>query len=194
MGIFTDILSAKPIEIEANTKEGLNWFKSAVKGLSNRGKVSEDILLDNAQRMSDTDTVIGDMYMFLYDAKYKDVLPYYDRFPLVLPLDFTNNGFIGLNLHYIAPRYRVVLLEQLFEYLDSDTIDSETRFRLSYGLISKVSRLKYGKPCVKRYLTSHIGRMKRVEPKHWGIVSMMPTANFGETNINTVYADSRKHF
>jgi hypothetical protein len=80
--------------------------------------------------------------------------------------------------------------------ISDNELDEETKFNLSYGLIKKVSRLRYGVPCVKRYLTTHIeGRMERVKPIHWSLVSQIPSARFGKsTNILTVYKDSRKQF
>ena len=35
--------------------------------------------------------------MFFYDPKLKKKLPYYDTFPLVLPLENYSDGFLGLN-------------------------------------------------------------------------------------------------
>ena len=43
----------------------------------------------------------GRMSMFFYDPKFKNRLPYYDTFPLVLPLETMRGGFIGLNFHYL---------------------------------------------------------------------------------------------
>ena len=42
----------------------------------------------------------GKMYFYFYDPKYKAVLPIYDRFPLVIPIEPYPDGFLGLNLHY----------------------------------------------------------------------------------------------
>jgi len=196
MGLFTDILSSLPAEIESNSAEGLKWFSNAVQSMSRSKFKKINVLRSETYAENASDNIIGHMYMMFYDAKYKDVLPYYDRFPLVIPMGFTNNGFIGLNLHYIAPKYRAILLEELFTLISDEELDSETRFKLSYGLISKVSRFKYGKPCVKRYLTSHIeGQLERVLPIHWSLVSQLPSARFGKgTNTLTVYKDSRKQF
>jgi hypothetical protein len=196
MGIFTDVLLSKPADIESNSKEGIEWFKKTLQKMSRSKLKNINLLRAETETDNVRDDIIGHMYMFVYDALYKDVLPYYDRFPLVIPMDFTNNGFIGLNLHYIAPKYRAILLEELFTLISDEELDSETRFKLSYGLISKVSRFKYGKPCVKRYLTSHIeGQLERVLPIHWSLVSQLPSARFGKgTNTLTVYKDSRKQF
>jgi hypothetical protein len=35
--------------------------------------------------------------MFFYEAKYQDVLPYWDKFPLVLPFRKVMGGFYGIN-------------------------------------------------------------------------------------------------
>ena len=196
MGLFTDILSLKPSEIDSNSAEGIEWFKTAIKNISRSKFKNLNEITSETTPQSPKDDIIGHMFMMFYDAKYKDVLPYYDRFPLVIPMDFTNNGFIGLNLHYIAPQPRAVLLQELYNLISDNELDEETKFNLSYGLIKKVSRLRYGVPCVKRYLTTHIeGRMERVKPIHWSLVSQIPSARFGKsTNILTVYKDSRKQF
>ena len=56
---------------------------------------------------------IGGMYLFSYNPKTKAKLPYYDRFPLAIPIEPYSNGFLGLNLHYLKPQYRVVILKAL---------------------------------------------------------------------------------
>ena len=196
MGLFTDILSSLPAEIESNSAEGLKWFSDAVQSMSRSKFKKINALRSETYAENASDNIIGHMYMMFYDAKYKDVLPYYDRFPLVIPMQFTDNGFIGLNLHYIAPKYRAMLLEELYTLISDKEMDEQTRFKISYGLLKKVSRLRYGMPCVKRYLTTHIdGHLERVQPKHWSLVSQLPTARFGKgTNTLTVYKDSRKQF
>ena len=55
----------------------------------------------------------GRLNMFFYDPKWKATLPYYDIFPLVLPLQSAPGGFLGCNFHYLAPGVRFKLLETL---------------------------------------------------------------------------------
>ena len=52
----------------------------------------------------------GVMNLFGYDPKHKDKLPYYDTFPLILPLEPAKGGFMGLNFHYLPPLARVAFL------------------------------------------------------------------------------------
>src|SRR4051812_30598339 len=57
---------------------------------------------------------IGTMIMYFYDAKLKDVLPYWDQFPLVFPIEIYDDGFLGINLHYLPPMLRAKLMDALY--------------------------------------------------------------------------------
>ena len=48
----------------------------------------------------------GGMFMYYYDPKWKDKLPYYDQFPLTIMVEKAPGGFYGLNLHYLNPILR----------------------------------------------------------------------------------------
>ena len=137
----------------------------------------------------------GRMYTFFYNPKTKDKLPYYDTFPVVIINEIYPDGFSALNLHYLPPRYRVKLLSALYDYivLDDDVEDDsmKTRINMTYNLLNGVSKLRYFKPCYKRYLTTHIeGRALEVIPDYWDIVAMLPVANFQKESIRKVYSDS----
>jgi len=190
MGLFTNISNTAP---EQTQEESLEWFRESVSEMSRGQFRKPSKILKEGQSVPSA--VIGRMYMFMYSAKTAEKLPYWDRFPLVIPFDFTNNGFYGLNLHYIAPRFRVLLLEELYTMVTNEEMEEDAKFKLTYELIQSVTGLKYAKPCIKRYLTTHIrGSIKLVDPAHWSVVSMLPTAQFHKFNVNTVYADSRKQF
>lgn len=64
----------------------------------------------------------GGLFMFEYmNPKYKDtsILPYFDKYPLVLAIDgvATSNGLRnrGFNLHLLPPRIRIITLCFIFE-------------------------------------------------------------------------------
>ena len=69
----------------------------------------------------------GSMYTYYYSPKHKDTLQYYDVFPLVIPYRETENGFIGLNLHYLPPFYRIKLLDALMKYASNDKLNRNTK-------------------------------------------------------------------
>jgi len=185
-GLFEKLQNESPSELEQRSFESLEWFKDNLRYV----KVRPDQTLREGEVV--TTLEIGRMYMYFYEAKHKNTLPYFDRFPLVIPIRKYATGFIGINLHYIAPRYRVLFLEELYEYTNNKDYDDTTRFRLTYELLKGVSRLKYYKPCLKEYLYGHIASQFSLVPsQYWEIVAMLPSQQFN-VNANSVYADSRR--
>ena len=139
------------------------------------------------------------MYTYFYNPKTKDKLPYYDRFPVVLILEASQNGFSGLNLHYIPPRYRVKLLNELYDFIiideDESEADMKTRIRVTYEILQSTAKMKFFRPCYKRYLTSHIeGRALEITPDYWDIMAMLPVARFEKESIRKVYSESIRSF
>ena len=185
--LFTNLTTLKPAEIREHSREALNWFRQQIRNVYK--PMTRDNLLQEGTKSSRI--IEGNMYMMFYDAKTKSKLAYWDRFPLVIPFDTSPaNGFYGLNLHYIAPRYRVELLHELYKMKNKD----EGVF-IEYTYLQKVSRLKFAKPCIKRYLNGHITRKPmKIDLEYWDVAAMLPTAYFKDTNANTVYAESRKQF
>ena len=182
-----------PSQLRERSREALEYFQTKVRNI----KISSEAFykrevgtLTKAKRY-----LPGRMYTFFYDPKTKDLMPYYDKFPVVLIVDVTPDGFTGLNLHYLPPRYRVRLLSELYNYivLDDDVDDEsmKTRIKMTYTLLKSITKLKMFKPCFKRYLTSHVeGRALEIIPEYWDIMAMLPTAQFEKKGIRTVYSDS----
>lgn len=138
---------------------------------------------------------IGRMFYFIYDAKYKDILPYFDRFPLVIPIEMYKDGFLGLNLHYLHPKDRIILLNKLVEYASNDKYNSTTKLRLSYQLLASASKVYELQSCIKRYLYVHIkSRFVEIAASEWDIAALLPVQNFYGATANRVWADSRKKF
>ena len=184
--IFEELTSLRPKELKANSQFALDWYRNNIRRIFDRRK-NENIYLDGVKTGK---IVEGNMYMMFYNAKTKDKLPYYDRFPLVIPFDTESvkNGFYGINLHYIAPMIRTGLLEQLYRVKKGE---NGVEFRYEY--LQTITRLRPAIPCVKRYLYSRmLTEPLQVNLEHWDVAAMLPTANFGNTNTNTVYAESRK--
>jgi len=134
---------------------------------------------------------MGSMYMFMYDPKNKSTLPYYDKFPLVFPINFYSDGFLGINLHYIPPEIRAVLMDRLYSTINNDSISENTKVQLNYEMLTGASRFKYFKPCVKRYLYSHaVSGFKYVSPLDWDKAIMLPTERFVKSTKERAWSDS----
>jgi hypothetical protein len=172
------------------TNEARDWLRAKIKDLN---PTPTKVMADRI-RLKDK-SIIGRMYFFYYDPKTKDKLPYYDRFPLVLPIEQYPDGILGLNLHYIHPKQRIILLDKLSEFTNNKKYDKTTKLRLSYSLLKNTSKIFEATPCIKRYLFSHVeSRFLEIESSEWDIATLLPVSNFVGANPNQVYSESRKKF
>ena len=179
-------------------KEGLTprtnasraWLRAKVKDL----KPTSSALMKDRDRLKNT-SMIGKMYFYFYDPKTKESMPYYDRFPLVIPIEKYNDGFLGLNLHYIHPKHRMILLDKLSDTISNDTYDEKTKLKINYRYLAAASRIFEANPCIKRYLFTQIeSRFLEITADEWDIAAMLPVESFVGATTSKVYADSRKKF
>jgi hypothetical protein len=172
------------------TNNARNWLRAKVKELTPTSRA----LMADRDRLKSNST-IGKMYFYFYDPKTKDSLPYYDKFPLVIPIESYPDGFLGLNLHYIHPKQRLILLDKLSETATNSKFDSKTKLRVSYSYLAGASRAFEATPCIKRYLFTHIqSRFLEISADEWDIAAMLPVETFVGATTSKVYADSRKKF
>ena len=129
---------------------------------------------------------------YKYDPKFAKKLPYWDMYPLVFPFEKVKGGFYGINLHYLPPRERAILMDQLNKYTTNKKYNESTRLRLNYNLLKGFGRAI---PCVKRYLTDNIkSRSVRINADEWEIAIFLPVERFQKQSKAAVWADSGKFF
>ena len=184
-----------PTQLRDRSREALDFFRGHVRNL----KISPQSFYKQTNLKKATRFLEGRMYTFFYDPKTKDKLPYYDRFPVILLLEANQQGFSGLNLHYIPPRYRVKLLNELYDFIvtddEEDDENMKTRIRVTYEILQSTAKMKFFKPCYKRYLTSHIeGRALEIIPEYWDIMAMLPVGRFEKESVRKVYSESIRSF
>ena len=172
------------------TNAARDWLRAKVKSLN----PTPQTLMRDRERLRNN-SFIGRMYFYFYDPKHKDTLPYYDRFPLVIPIELYPDGFLGLNLHYIHPKQRIILLDKLSDVATNNRFDDKTKLRISYEYLAAASKAFEATPCIKRYLFSHIdSRFLEISAEEWDIAVMLPVESFVGATTSKVYADSRKKF
>ena len=144
-------------------------------------KVNKVLNAKKRRRVSAAD--IGRMFMFEYDAKYKEKLPIWDRFPLIIILDINNKYILGLNLHYIPPKMRQRYLEVLLKGSRKD-LDEMKKVIISWG---KVKGKQFSEQMVKLYLKTNIeSMMLEIPPKEWINAIYLPSAQFIVSNSNDI--------
>lgn len=179
--LFQDILknATTTSNILKLLKEATAWLRSTIKEA-----------VTGKQNLKST-VEIGRMYIFNYDPKTKDKLPYYDRYPLVFPIEGYKDGFLGINLHYLPPMLRAKLLDALYDTINNKKFDETTKLRVSYNILNGATKFRYFKPCIKRYLFSHVrSRFKEIESNEWNKAILLPTQRFEKASENKVYQDS----
>jgi hypothetical protein len=190
--LFDEIL-AKGIragQMPARTGIAREWFREKAKSL---GKIQErQILHGDTERLKNR-TTIGKMFFFMYEAKHKDTLPYYDKFPLIFPVDRVEGGFTGLNFHYLPLQLRAQLMDTLYDITNNNRYDETTKLRLSYSTLKGAEKFKLFKPTFKRYLSKQVrSRFVQIEPAEWDIALWLNTEQFQGASKTKVWADSKK--
>lgn len=160
--------------IRRNSQRSITWMINKIKSSKNKD-------------LSRTTPKIGGMYLYVYDAKTKDTLPFWDASPLVIPVQFERGGFSGINFHYIPYNERIVLFKLLVG-LRSNT--SKRYIRISYNALKTLSTTHW-KFAYKRYLYSHLRtKLLTIERNEWETALSLPVANFQKASATTVF----KHF
>ena len=160
------------------------WFRDKIKEFGT--PKSADLIRDGKRTSTPT---FGLLNMFVYDPKLKEKLPYYDTFPLVLPIEEYSNGFLGINMHYLSMPIRIRLLDRLVDYSNNDKFDSSTELRVDY---SRLKRIDLIKPCLKRYLASNVRtEFRKVEADEFMIATLLPVQRFKKQSDSHVFAKSR---
>jgi hypothetical protein len=170
------------------SNESLKWLMAKIADV--RGvRVAKSISNEKVRQVNKF--ILGGLYCFYYNPKGKMDLPYYDQFPMVLALERYNDGFLGLNFHYLPIKYRVVFLDKLMNFAMMGDAGEIMRMRVTYDILTASKRLKLFKPCIKRYLSSHIqSKLLTIQPNEWDIAALLPLQQFKGATAPEVWQDS----
>ena len=167
MSIFDEISKLKK-----SGKEPYQWYRNRIKEL---GTPSQTQLIRDGKITGRVN--FGALNMFIYDPKLKNKLPYYDTFPLVLPIERYRDGFLGINFHYLPYALRARLMSRL---------DPNANY-------SALKNVRLVKPTLKRYLNSNVrSRFRKLEEEDFMTAIMLPVQRFRKSSASKVWSDSRK--
>ena len=191
MSQLSKILEKNRIELAALQTKSASWFDSQAREMGMKYKMTAESLLRGDAESKGNRIIPGNMYMFLYDPKHKETLPYYDTFPLVFPFMQVKGGFYGINLHYLPYKLRATLLDRLLEFRTSTRYNENTRLRLQWQLLSSSSKFAAISPCVKHYLYEHVrSPFKAIHSADWATAMMLPVERFHKATTQQVWANS----
>ena len=160
------------------------WYREKIKEFGTPSSL--DLLRDGKRNNK---PFYGKLNMFMYSPKFKSTLPYYDTFPLVLPLEMYSDGFLGINFHYLPIPLRMKLLDKLVDYSNNTAFDESTRLIVDY---SKLKSLRIIKPTLHRYLAGYTkSQFRRIDADEFTIATLLPVQRFKKAGESAVWKDSR---
>lgn len=166
--------------IRKGTMEALSWFRKAATKL---GKVSQNKIIEGYEKAKKIEQ--GKLYFFRYDPKLKDKLDVYDEFPLIFVIELYKDGFLGLNVHYLPPKLRQVILIQFAGTLDFNEHKAK---RINYMISKAIVNDKYLKNMIKRYLNTHLlSPIITIPEEDWDKVVFLPLAKFHKKTKHSVW-------
>jgi hypothetical protein len=190
MASLYDIFKQNQYDLKSAARQSNAWFQQQVRILNAKNPTPNKVMRSTGAKPSNQ-VIPGSLYMFLYDPKTKETLPYYDVFPLVFPFKKVPGGFLGLNMHYLPYAVRVKLLDRLLQFANDETLSENTRIRFSWATISGMSKFKIAEPCVKHYLTSHVrSTYRKIGAPDWATAMLLPVEQFVGAGKAKVWEDS----
>ena len=162
-----------------------DWFRDKIAEFGKPGAL--DLIRDGKRSRT---PFYGRLNMFFYDPKLKAKLPYYDRFPLVLPLERYSDGFLGINFHYLPIPLRIRLLDRLVDFSSNTKFDESTKLNVNY---TGVKDIRLVKPTLHRYLSGRVKTdFRRIDADEFTVATLLPVQRFSKASAAEVYRDSRK--
>ena len=160
------------------------WYKDKIKEFGEPG--AQDLIRDGKRNNK---PFYGRLNMFFYDPKFKKTLPYYDTFPLVLPLEIYPDGFLGIKFHYLPIPLRIKLLDKLVDYSNNTNFDESTKLVVDYSRLKSLSIIK---PTLHRYLAGQTkSQFRRIDADEFMVAALLPVQRFKKASASAVWKDSR---
>ena len=170
-------LSGKKGSKAKQAKKSVAWFKQKV-GESAKGFKKKAKLMP------------GKMFTFGYDAKFKAILPYWDKFPLIIVLDVYKDGFMGLNFHYLHPVERNKFLTKIMKFAtqkgEPEDMTDKARFNVSWDAIRNI---KNADKMIHKYLYGHVRTsLLEAPPNEWENAIFLPYQRFVGSTAKSVWS------
>jgi hypothetical protein len=171
-----------------------DWFKSKIKDLAPMAPVDRANLIAQTRESQSNRLLPGTLTFFAYDPKYKETLPYYDKFPLSFIIGIDRFGFTGLNFHYLSIPMRIRLYDAMY-VMAKQSLNKTTQqaLVLNWKLLSNFARFPAAAPAVKKYLFGHVqSKFIKIPLEDWKTAILLENAEFKKVSASTVRSISTK--
>ncbi len=162
-----------------------DWYREKIKEFGT--PTTMDLIRDGKRS---TRPHFGRLNMFIYSPRDAKKLPYYDTFPLVLPLEQYSDGFLGINFHYLPIPLRIRLLDRIVDFSSNTLFNEKTILNVTYN---KVKGIRLIKPTIHKYLAGYTrSQFRRIDADELTVATLLPVQRFKKASAAEVWADSRK--
>jgi hypothetical protein len=169
----------------------VDWFKNKINELGGNSPSTKYDLLKTTKEKQATRFLPGAMYIFKYDPKHKDILPFYDTWPCSLIFSITPTLCTGINFHYLPYIIRGKLFDKLWQIAMVYRNNQQQCKRLTWKFLSNVSKFPEIRPAVKSYLYSHIqSKLIKIDLDEWKIALLLPIESFAKKSLAYVTRNS----
>jgi len=170
------VMAPKRVSNSKKTKKSVAWFRKKV-GDSAKGFKRKATLRP------------GRMFTFGYDAKLKAILPYWDKFPLIIVLDVYKDGFLGLNFHYISPIERAKFFNKMMKFAtekkEPEDMSDKAFFNVTWDAVKNI---KGADKMIHKYLYGHVRTsLLEAPPNEWENVIFLPYQRFVGASAKAVW-------
>lgn len=179
-----------PTVQKRNTERSIDWFSGYIPKSWNRAKTSQ---LFRDQKLWSEKITPGAMLFFEYDAKNKDTLPVWDRYPLIFPWDVWKGKdgatlFIGINLHYLPPAMRLAAMKALLTLRNEKRYRARTKLKISWEVLKALSVNRMFEHSVKMYRLDHVkSTFVNIPAQSWEMAVFLPLARWQNGTKSTAW-------
>ena len=172
------------------SKEALNWFYNYTNKFATGARFEKTVSSGTYAKK----LIPGKFYLYKYDPKTKEQMPYYDAMPLVLITKVMPDGWYGINFHYMPPAVRLKIMEGFYDTLNNtsltDNVKIKGNWRRAVSVAKAASAHHYLKHSIKRYLSSHLASpLVELDPKYWAMAIFLPLSRFKKKYKSFVWSD-----
>jgi hypothetical protein len=172
----------------------IDWFQKKISELGGNSPSAKYDLMKTTKPLQTSRFLLGSLFIFKYDPKFKAELPYYDNWPCSLIFGIENDLVRGINFHYLPVTLRARLFDKLWQVAMVYRNNQQQCKRVTWKLLSNVAKFPEVRVAVKSYLYSHLqSRLLKVDIDDWKTAMLLPIASFAKKSISIVHYDAVKN-
>lgn len=185
------ILDRVRLDPQYTQARSIDWFRKKINELGGNSPAAKFELLKETKEKQTTRFLPGSLFIFKYDPKWKEELPFYDTWPCSLIFSIESNLVRGINFHYLPYVIRGRLYDKLWQIAMVYRNNQQQSRRLTWQLLGNVAKFPEVRPAVKSYLYTHIqSRLIKVDIDDWKTAILLPVESFWKKSQSFVARDS----